>query len=268
MRLHWPLTTATTVAGCSLLCGCLNPNTYTTPRTLNPGDVQFQVAPEFYGGSFTQTVPRPNGIGVTTQTTSFGVPTLPSFGVRYGLADGFELGGRVPNLTSLAFDGKIRLLKSRLDLAVDPGLQAQYFSEGSTTDASGQTVTQSTAVFSFHLPVLLGINLSDKFSIVLSPGVAYALATTSITTGDTYAQATGSTGLMVRGSLGVEYRFSKKFALHPEGTVLRGFGDTEPLLYLIGIGINFGAMPDYSDLAETTAAPAPAPKGKPEEGGT
>jgi hypothetical protein len=107
------------------------------------------------------------------------------------------------------------------------------------------------------------VNVSEAFSVVVSPGVAYALATTSITSGDTYAQATGSTGFMVRGSLGVEYRFSKKFALHPEVTVLKGFGDTEPLLYLIGVGINFGAMPDYSDLAATKAAPAPAPKAKP-----
>jgi hypothetical protein len=238
----------------------MNPNEYTTPRTLNPGDVQFQVAPEFYGGSFTQTVPRPGGApGVNTQTATFFVPTLPSFGVRYGLSDGFELGGRLPNLSSLAVDGKIRLLKSTLDLAVDPGVQVSYFSENSATDASGQTISQNTAVFVFNAPILLGVNLSEALSIVLSPGIAYALATTSITTGDTYAQATGSSGFMVRGGLGVDIRFSKKFALHPEVTILKGFGDTEPLLYLIGVGVNFGAMPDYSDLGGGKAAPAAAP---------
>ena len=32
-----------------LLAGCPNPNTYTTPRTLDPGQVQWQVAAEVIG---------------------------------------------------------------------------------------------------------------------------------------------------------------------------------------------------------------------------
>jgi hypothetical protein len=263
MRRQAPLVNATGLAGC-LLCllasGCFNPNTYTTPRTLNPGDIQFQVAPELYGGTITETVPRPGvGNAVDTTSVSFLLPTLPSFGIRYGLSDGFELGARLPNLTSLAADLKIRLLKSTVDLAIDPGAQVFYYSVGAGS-ANNSTVSETTFVSIFHAPLLLGVNLSDSFSIVLSPGVAYALVTGTINSGDAYQQA-ASSGFMLRGGLGVDVRFSKKFALHPEVTVLKGWGDTDPLLYNVGIGINFGAQPDYSDLAshEAPAGPKEAP---------
>jgi hypothetical protein len=268
MRRHWQLLIAMPAAGCLLHCGFINPNTYTTPRTLNRGDLQMQAAPEVQWGSFTQTVPRPSGIGVTTQTTSFTAPLLPSVGARYGVSEGIELGGRLPNLTSLAVDGKIRLLKSRVDFAIDPGVQFFYDNVSSGTGPSGETITQSAGVFVFDAPVLVGINASESWSIVLSPRASYALATSQITQGDTSVQASGASSLLAGGGLGVDLRFIKKVAIHPQVTLLKGFGDVEPLLLMMGIGVNFGAQPDYSDLAEKPAAPEKAPKAKPEEGGT
>jgi hypothetical protein len=219
MRLHWPFRIAASVAAVVCLCGCPNPNAYTTPRTLNPGALQWQVAAEGWGATFNQPVPNSSGVGVHTESVSIFTPTLPSFGIRYGLSDGFELGARVSNLDSLSGDLKVRLLKSTFDLAVDPGVQFYYLSV-STTDASNQNVSESAAVFYFHLPVLLGVNFSEGFSVVLSPGVTYALATATVNAGNNTQQAAGSTGLMARGGIGFDIRFSKKFALHPEFTVL------------------------------------------------
>jgi hypothetical protein len=142
------------------------------------------------------------------------------------------------------------LLKGGFDLAVDPGLQFYYLNL-STSDQSNQTVSNSSFVFYFHAPVLLGINLSENVSLVLSPGVTYGYASTSVTsssTNSTTQQAAGSTGIMARGGLGVDVRFGKKFALHPEITFLKGFQDDEALLYIVGIGLNIGPQPDYSDL--------------------
>ncbi len=257
MRLHWPLRIAAPVAAVLFLCGCPNPNAYTTPRTLNPGDLQWQVAAEGWGATFNETVPNTT-VGVHTVSTSIFTPTLPTFGIRYGITDGFDLGARLSNLDSLSVDGKIRLVKGTVDLAVDPGLQAFYLSVSSGTDASNQTVTTSAAIFYFHLPLLVGFNLSEKFSIVVSPGVTYAVATTAINSGNDQQQAAASTGLMARGGIGVDWRLSKKFAIHPEVTFLKSFGDNDALMYLFGIGFNIGAQPDYSDLAESPPAKAPA----------
>ena len=35
-------------------------------------------------------------------------PTLPTAGIRYGVADGFDFGARVTNMSGLGIDGKIR----------------------------------------------------------------------------------------------------------------------------------------------------------------
>jgi hypothetical protein len=259
MRLHWPFRIASSIAAVVCLCGCPNPNTYTTPRTLNQGALQFQVAAEAWGASFNQPVLNSNGVGSHTETATVFTPILPTLGIRYGLADGFELGARVANLDSLAADLKVRLLKSTIDLAVDPGLQFYYLPVSSTSDASNQTVSENAAVFYFHLPVLLGVNLSENVSIVLSPGVTYAVASTTVNAGNNVQQAAGSTGLMAGGGLGLDWRLTKKFALHPELTLLKSFGDNDILMYLFGIGFNFGAQPDYSDMASHGAA-APAEK--------
>src|ERR1019366_3340910 len=138
-----------------LLCGCPNPNTYTTPRTLDPGKVQWQIAPEAIGVNYNQTV---NG---TTQSASAILPMVPTFGARVGMVDGFDMGFRLTNLDSASVDGKIRLVKSQFDVALDPGLQGFYVSANGT----------AAGVLYMHLPVLLGLNLSENVSIVASPGV-------------------------------------------------------------------------------------------------
>jgi hypothetical protein len=101
---------------------------------------------------------------------------VPSFGVRVGVADGFEVGLRIPNLDSLAVDFKIRLLKGRFDAALDPGIQGFY---------TGYPDPGSPAfgVFYLQAPVLLGINISEDLSLVLSPGFAYELTTATETCG-------------------------------------------------------------------------------------
>src|SRR5579863_9467795 len=108
--------------GILLLSGCPNPNTYTTPRTLDPGTLQWQVAAEVIGVTYNTTTTDANG-HATTQSQTAVAPMVPSFGVRLGLIDGLDLGVRLQNLDSLAADAKIRLLKGTFDLALDPGLQ-------------------------------------------------------------------------------------------------------------------------------------------------
>ncbi len=217
------------IGAVSMLCGCPNPNTYTVPRTLDPGRVQVSVAPEVYGATF-------NGTGGSS--LSVVTPVLPTVGVRIGLVDNFELGVRAPNLDSLAVDGKILLLRSTVDIALDPGLQA--FFVGSSDGSVG--------VFYFHLPVLVGLNLSDKLTLVASAGTVYSVATATVNTSDTAEQGGSATGVLARLGLGVDIRVTKRFALHPEVTFMKGFGDTSSLLFVAGLGLNFGAQPNYSDL--------------------
>jgi hypothetical protein len=206
-----------------VLCGCPNPNTYQTPRTLDPGAIQVNIAAE--------------GIGASYGGGSVWAPMLPSVGVRVGVADGLDLGFREQNFDSLGADAKIRLVKGSFDLALDPGLQVFY----ANIDSEG------LGVFYFHLPVLLGFNVSRNVSIVLSPGVVYDLLTANVSNGGGVTGSATASGFLGRLGVGVDFRTSKKLAIHPEVTVMDNFADGG-VIVVFGIGFNFGAQPDYSDL--------------------
>jgi hypothetical protein len=235
-----------------LLTGCPNPNLYTTPRTLNPGDVQVQVVPEVIGVGYNQTTTTATG-QTTTQGTSAVLPMVPTAGVRVGVADGFDFGARLTNLSTLSLDGKIRLIKGSVDLAVDPGLQGVYYSFNNET----------AGIIYFHVPLLVGFNLSENSTIVLVPGFVYAAATATVNNSNGGVNGVSSaTGAMGRLGLGLDVRVSKKFAIHPEVTVMHQFSDLNAYIFVGGFGFNIGAQPDYSDLAGGgggTPAPAPAP---------
>jgi hypothetical protein len=256
-----PLRITASLGTAILLCGCPNPNTYTVPRTLDPGAVQFTVAPEAYGFSFKHTTPAAGMTPAQTTTVSGALPTLPTLGLRVGLADGFDLGARLPNLDSFAGDVKIQMLRGPADLAIDPGIQFIYLAS-STTDSHGNSVSESAGVAYLHLPLLVGWNVSDSVTLVASPGIVYTIATASVSVSNNAQQAGTATGFMGRIGLGADFRTSKHFALHPEVTFMKGFNDADTLLYVVGLGLNFGAQPNYKDMATggaTASPPAPSP---------
>jgi hypothetical protein len=213
-----------------LLCGCPNPNTYTVPRTLDPGEMQATLSPELFGFHY-----RSNTGSVTGLT-----PTAPSFGVRYGLSDGVELGGRLSSMSSPVVDAKIQLVRGVVDVAIDPGVQLLYLF------VSGSTETEF--LFNLYGPVLVGINLSRSVTLVASPGVGYGLATSRLNGATNIQTAAGAAGFTGRIGFGVDIRTGKRFAVHPEVTVMRIFDNAQTYVGILGLGLNMGAMPDYSDL--------------------
>jgi|HubBroStandDraft_1064217.scaffolds.fasta_scaffold01458_6 hypothetical protein len=233
------------------LSGCPNPNTYTTPRTLDPGQVQWQLAPEVIGVNYNATYGSTDANGNLIKTNASSVlPMLPTFGARIGVAEGLEIGLRVPNLEPLAGDAKIRLLKGPIDIALDPGLQLYYASVNNN----------GFVAFWVHAPVLVGFNLSERVSLVLSPGLAYADNTASGVVPTGVAGSSAAAGFMARLGVGFDFRVSRKLAIHPEITLVRQFTGSEDLLLCVGgIGFNFGAQPDYSDLAKGPKPPPEAP---------
>jgi hypothetical protein len=214
-----------------LLSGCPNPNAYTVPRTLDPGEIQATLSPELFAYRY-----RSGGgsvIGVT--------PTAPSFGVRYGLSDGVEVGGRLSGMFSPVVDSKIRLVRGAVDMAIDPRIQLLYLY------VSGSTETE--LLLELYGPLLVGINLSPTLTLVASPGIGYGLATSRLSSSTSGAEiAAGAAGFMASLGVGVDVRTGKHFAVHPEFTVIRVFDSAQTFMGIFGLGLNMGAMPDYSDL--------------------
>jgi hypothetical protein len=232
------------------LSGCPNPNMYTTPRTLDPGKVQWQVAPEVIGVSYkaTTTTSDANGnpVASTTNVTAV-LPMIPSFGVRVGLVEGLDLGVRLQNFDSLAADLKIRLLRGRFDVAIDPGLQGFYESLNGT----------GVGVVYLHAPVLLAYNFSEKASLVLSPGFVYSLVTATVNDASGVTGSASASGAYGRLGLGFDFRVIPALAIHPEITFMQEFGNENALIWIGGVGFNIGAQPDYSDLREGPPLAAP-----------
>ena len=246
MRLYLPL-----FAGAAmLLCGCPNPNTYTVPRTLDPGKLQVQVAPEVIGVSVNTPTTTTNNMGQvvngTTTETGF-LPMVPSAGIRYGIVQNFDFGARLMNFDSLAVDGKVQLVRSTFDLALDPGLQAFY---------AGNVGGTSFGIFYFHMPVLLGFNLSEAVTLVLAPGATFVVATGSATNATGVSAASTATGFLGRLGVGADFRVARNFALHPEVTFMKSFNDSNALIWVAGLGFNIGAQPNYSDMSGNPPPPA------------
>lgn len=241
MRFPWRPHGAAVFGFVGLLCGCPNPNLYTTPRTLPPGAVQVQAAPEFIGVAYKTGDIATTGNGTTSttyQTQSGYLPMLPSLGVRVGLVDGLEVGARLQNFDSLAADLKVRLSKGVFDLAVDPGLQGFYVNIGGS----------GIGVAYLHLPVLLGLNVAPAVSLVASPGLVYVLETASAGSASGVEGSTTATGLLARLGGGVSFRVLKQLSIEPELTFMKGFSDSDVLVWVFGVGFNIGAQPDYSDI--------------------
>lgn len=225
----------------SLLSGCPNPNTYATPRTVAPGKIAHSVSLESLGymGEKEEIDDDPNTTAIETKRTKTSgfLPNLPSYQLRAGLTDMLDIGAHVHNLSSLGVDLKVNPVRGVFDLAVDPGLQ--YFVVSSNE--------ASVHILYLHAPLMLGVNPADWFSIVVSPGVTYALASGDVATDDEAAASVS--GLLLRGSLGFQFRTSDSFAIHPEISMLKSV-EGPGLVYNFGIGFNFGALPSYKDLQE------------------
>ena len=220
-----------TVAGIVIavtLGGCPDPNTYSTPRTLAPGDLQIQVSMSGFTGT---------GRGQTAVS-----PGLPSVGVRIGLADRLDVGARLSGFSSVQADLKYNFLRGRVDIAIDPMAQAYYY------DVSG--LREAIGIAQLHLPVLFGVNLDEATTLLFTPGFFAGLSTSPLEgSGASSVQvASLSDGLGARLGLGLNVRVSDKLSWQPEVTVWHQFTDLDAWVCVFGIGLNAGAQPDYSDI--------------------
>lgn len=215
-----------------VLNGCVSPNTYSTPRTVEAGKVVLTAAAEFSDVTTDSSAKDPDDYEY--------MPYLPTVIVRLGVADATDVGLAEKNFTSFGLDVKHTFVRGRFDLAIDPALQLF----GYPTDRNNEDIY----FVSGHLPLLFGLNISRRFSVVGAVGA-------TLTASDTYhgdevtllTDAATDEFVMARGTLGFDWRITQSVAIHPEATVLRGFQHSTTAV-VAGIGISFGSLPSYADL--------------------
>jgi hypothetical protein len=206
------------------LAGCPNPNIYGTPRTIPKGEVSHTVALEVYAVEEPTKLDDEEDAGSTWL-----IPTVPSYTLRWGLAERVDLGLRLSSAALLGVDTKVNFLRTDvLDLAIDPGVQGYYL---------GGDFWATYA----HLPLLTGLNVTDSVTILVTAGYSGGWTTT-----DDDEDSTHHAMHFARLGAGLEIRRSNTFALQPEVTVL--LSRTERPLWLIGWGLTFG--PSAFDSAQ------------------
>jgi hypothetical protein len=217
---------------------CANPNLYAVPRPIEKDRLEFVVAPEVTGFGGSADDP-------TASDFERLVPALPTIGVRYGLADDVDIGGRLSNVLTTSGDIKWNPIRSSaFDLAIAPGVQ--FYSVFNVGDDEGGDADEDQPVFIAHLPLLAGINLSRSFIVVPTIGVSYALAREPPASASDIEQSQVIRGAFMRAGLGFQLQLIDRLAVHPELTIMRGFTQMDGyMLYMGGIGFVFGQLPPY-----------------------
>jgi len=128
------------------------------------------------------------------------------------------------------------------DLAVDPGVQAFVLSD---TADEGSSLSPHLLLTS---PLVLGINAGPDFSVVPRVGIAYGFNTGGQSSNASFERVSTIDAAFLQAGVGLDFRVTGSFAIHPELSVLRSFSsekDIRVAWYTFGIGINWGALPDY-----------------------
>lgn len=229
-----------------LATGCPNPNIYGTPRTTPKGKVSHTIAAETVGYRVDLNEDYEDYEEVENSfEQGFTMPTLPTYILRVGIAERLDFGFRAANVaSSLGFDFKWNLVRSPVfDVALDPMVQWAF----------------ALDITHVHFPVLLGINASESFSVVLTPGIVYGYSDELEDIDTDLSRVLATDGFSARMGVGFNVRISQGFAIQPEVTLIRSIQDhpdsefDSVLMYVFGVGFNLANLPDFSDV---DAAPA------------
>ena len=234
------------VAMLGLSSGCSSPQSWTTARTLNPGDVQHGIGVEVIGRQFTTQVDPdadgdPDALPELNDDDSCAmqedceeiifvpVPTI-AYGVRVGALPRLEFGAKVNTGMQLQGDVKVQLVRRRFfDLALNPQVATAW-----TFDRSD-----------LRLHGLFSLNLGRRFTLTAAPqtGLAISHPTKRGRLGETVAGATMGMGLAA------QLRF-RRVSLTPsldahftrwQDHVVRD----QDMVLAVGLAIGWGDMPDY-----------------------
>lgn len=233
--------------------GCLNAQTYGTPRTLPAGRVQGFVAVEALGvtrkfdraavdeNNDPATDEDGNSLFIRKRSAVAVLPTLPTVGLRVGLVRDVDVGFRLAGTVSPQVDIKYNFLRTKpFDMAVAPSFQ----------------YLPVISVFFPQLPILMGVNLSGNSTLLLNVGGAYLYVPTipvlSVTSDGKpkNAQSVASASVpFARAGLGFNYRFrtnGRGASLTPEVSALYGFDEAKTIIFNFGLSVSFGSQPVYT----------------------
>ncbi len=105
--------------------------------------------------------------------------------------------------------------------------------------------------------MLFSLNLGDSVTLTLAPKAEYLFTVISSSSGTAYGD-----GLFLGGGVNLQIRPSHSFAITPGFDWQRLVSNSIPeTFFSIGIGLSFGAMPDYGPDMTSKPTMMPPPPG-------
>jgi len=199
-------------------CGCVDPSTLATPRTVPPGDYMATIA----GG--TTTYPNLPVRALSHRGTEAVVPVA----LRLGVSERVDLGARL-GLGLLGLDAKYNFFRSpRIDVATGIGVQGSLSADNPYSEQGFRPYHVLVAV-----PLIVGVNVTD--SVTLVPIIGYD--------GLEIIQSETAWISYVRGGLGVNVHPWSRVSIQPELNVLESVGEKqESTIVSAMLGLSFGAV--------------------------
>lgn len=247
------------------LNGCASFSTFGLARTLNQGAVQGWVAPGAGGGSASTTVANGTG-GTTSQSATLAYPLLEG-GVRFGVTDNVELGGKL-GFNGLTVESKFALVRSpSMDSGVNLSLAPAvgFIAYGASSGSGANSSSAFFGALSFHLPVLIGIDFGGH-ELVLGPRIVDQVLFGAGSSGSASSSSTinifyvgGSVGFAIRASSGV--RILPEIAIGVPTVSTGDVGSSakafNALLFQGGVAFLFGSSNQYDPKGTPNTARPP-----------
>jgi hypothetical protein len=208
---------------CIWLTGCPSFATLKTARALDPGQLQVTAATEVLG------MAAPSGKGVG------GVRPDLVAAVRYGVADGFDVGARLEPVAGISGDTTIQIVRSRvIDVALGPG--GGYFQAPGRIGYEPKSIEELAesplyTIWSASVPLLVGFNFPGGHQLVVAPRATAYFSQPGNPGGN---PTTGGVEIFAGGSVGLSIKTSHALRVMPEIDVTKpvawtGRGDDECL---------------------------------------
>jgi hypothetical protein len=243
--------------GLLALTGCPSFSTFGLARTLNHGEVQGWVAP---GGGGAVTINSSS-----TTNAAVGYPLIEG-GVRYGITDHVEFGGRL-GLNGVNIDMKLAALRSEsmdhgFNLSFAPSVGLNGF--GATTSGTGGGGGGFIGALSIALPILFGIDFGGH-ELIIGPRVLDQVLFGAVSSGSSGGSTTANI-FYIGGSIGVAIRANSVLRIIPEIAIgvpvvesaanlnSNTFG---ALVFQAGVGFLFGTSGQYESPPPPPVAPPP-----------
>jgi hypothetical protein len=222
--------------------GCPSLPLMQSAETIPEGEVQHGIGVEYFG----------TNRDVTPSEEVLPLQLIPTYTVRFGVADHVDVGLRTSVFLNLAFDVKIQMVDTpAFDFAIAPSLQYAWFWGW------------------LQLPVIVGLNLADSVQLVLAGRIAYFALLTGELARSALEEDLAAADFYFGAGAGLYVKAGPRFGVMPEIQYMRGNRAEDPAMWSFNVTFAIGAQPGPRPAAPPppaipiTAPPAAMPPSSP-----